>query len=115
MYGKFLKPRAVRRPAVGCIVWLGDGCRTGFVAYAALLFAVQVQEIPQVFSKVVDCVKGELNAEVCGVGIRDRDLKDGFSATVELAQQCFAVEEPGIRKRAIWFVHRLLYDLVCGG
>ena len=84
-------------------------------ANAALLFAVQVQEIPQVFSKVVDCVKGELNAEVCGVGIRDRDLKDGFSATVELAQQCFAVEEPGIRKRAIWFVHRLLYDLVCGG
>ena len=82
-------------------------CESGFVlaSYAALLLAVQVQEVAEVFSEVVDCVDGQLDAEVCGVGICDRDLQYGFSASVEFAQKCFAVEQPGVWKLLGRVVH----------
>jgi hypothetical protein len=51
----------------------------------ALLLAVQVQKVSQVFCEIVDSVHGELDPEVCGVGIGDRDLQDGFAAAIELA------------------------------
>jgi len=89
-------------------------CEVFFVlaADAALLFAMEMQHVAQVFSEVPDCVYRELNAEVRGVGIRDRDLKGGFSAAVELAQQCFAVEQPRIgQPLRFWCVH-WLYDVV---
>jgi hypothetical protein len=35
------------------------------VANGALLFAVQVEKIPQVFGEIVDCVDGKLDSEVC--------------------------------------------------
>ena len=86
--------------------WFECVCESGFVlsSYAALLLAVQVQEVSEVFGEGVDCVYGQLDAEVCGVGICDGDLQHGFSAAVELAQEGFAVEQPGIGK-FWWLLH----------
>jgi hypothetical protein len=36
---------------------------------AALLLAVQVQEVAEIFFEVVDRIDGELNPEVCGVRV----------------------------------------------
>lgn len=65
---------------------------------AALLFAVQVQKVAKILGEIVDRVDCKLDAEMRGVGIGDRDLQDGFSAAVQLADQRFAVEKPGIGK-----------------
>jgi len=67
-------------------------------AYAALFLAMQVQEIAEIFRESVDGVYGELDPEVRGVGICDRDLQHNFSAAVQLAQEGFAVEQPWIRQ-----------------
>ena len=62
-------------------------CEVFFVlaTNTALLFAVEMQHVAQVFSKVPDCVYGDLDAEVRRVCICDRDLEDSFAAAVELA------------------------------
>ena len=44
----------------------------------ALLLAVQVQKVAQGFCQIVDRVYGQLDAEVCGVGVGDRDLQHSF-------------------------------------
>ena len=50
------------------------------------MFAVEMQEVTQVFRETPDCVDGELDSEVCGVAIAVCwDLQDGFSAPVEFA------------------------------
>ena len=84
---------ALRRRVKAYYFWLtrNFGCKcvreSFFVlpSNAALLLAVQVQQVAQIFSEVVDCVDGQLYPEMPRVWVRDRDLKDGFSATVELA------------------------------
>jgi hypothetical protein len=45
---------------------------------AALLLAVQVQQVAQIFSEVVDCVDGQLYPEMRGVWVGDRDLHGRF-------------------------------------
>ena len=54
---------------------------------------MQVQQVAQIFSEVVDCVDGQLDSEVCGVWVCDRNLQHSFSAAVELAQECFATTD----------------------
>jgi hypothetical protein len=66
------------------------------LADRALAFAVQVEEISQILREVPDRGCGELDSEVGGVGIGDWDLQYGFPASLELAQECFAVEQPWI-------------------
>jgi hypothetical protein len=50
-----------------------------------------VQQIAQVLGEVPDGGDSELNAEMCGIRIRDRNLQYGFAATIELAQKGFTV------------------------
>jgi hypothetical protein len=57
---------------------------------------MQVQKVAEVFRQVPDCGDCELDAKVCGVGICDWYLQNDFSAAVELAQECFAIEQPRI-------------------
>ena len=49
-------------------------------------------------SPTLDGVYCELDPEVGSIGIGDWNLQNGFSAAVELAQECFAVEQPRVRK-----------------
>ena len=66
---------APRRRVKAYVVRFGRGvgrecwCEVFFVlaTNAALLFAVEMQHVAQVFSKVPDCVYGDLDAEVRGV------------------------------------------------
>ena len=43
----------------------------------------------QVLGEVPDDGESELNAEMCGIRIRDWNLQYGFAATIELAQKGF--------------------------
>jgi hypothetical protein len=72
-----------------CLVLFAEG---------ALAFAVEVQEIAQILGEVPDGVDSDFDSEVRGVGVGDRNLQNELPAAVQLAQECFAVEEPGIRK-----------------
>ena len=84
------------------VVWgLGLGkcvCECFVVLFpeSALPFAVEVQEVAQILGEVPNAGDGELDSEVRGVRVCDGNLQDHFTASVELAQECFAIEKPGI-------------------
>ena len=54
-------------------------------AKGALAFAVQVQEVAEIFFEIVDGVDGQLDSEVRRIGVRDWNLQRGLAAAGELA------------------------------
>jgi hypothetical protein len=82
-----------------------------FFAERALAFAVKVQDVPKILGEVPDCVDGDLDAEVCGVGVGDGNLQDVFTASIELTQECFAVEKPGVWE---WGLGLLAHGVMVG-
>ena len=84
---------------VGLCVGLGKSVCEGLVVLlpeSALSFAVEVQEIAEVLGEIPDSVNCELDPEVRGVRVCDGNLQNQFTAAVELAQECFAVEQPRV-------------------
>jgi hypothetical protein len=81
---------ALRRRMKAYYFWLtrNFGCkcvRESFFVLssdAALLLAMQVQQVAQIFSEVVDCVDGQLYPEMRRVYVGDRDLQHDFSAAI---------------------------------
>jgi hypothetical protein len=55
-------------------------------------------------AQIPECSGGNVDAKVCGVGIADGDLKDEFTAAVELAEEFLAVEQPRVGKFSRWSV-----------
>ena len=89
----------LRLSVAGRCVGLGKSALQIFFvvsAKVALAFAMQVQEVAEIFFEVVDGVDGQLDAEVRRVGVRDWNLQRGLAAAGKLAQECLAIEKPGV-------------------
>jgi hypothetical protein len=61
-------------------------------ADCSLLLAVEVQKVAEVFGEIPDRGHGELDSEVGCVRICNGDLQDGFSTSIELAQEHLGIE-----------------------
>jgi hypothetical protein len=82
-------------------------CGGGFLLPLALAFEVQREEPADLFAEIPDCGDSELNAEVCCVGISvGWDVQPGFAASVQFAQQGFAIEKPRVGQCFGWSLFR---------
>jgi hypothetical protein len=58
-----------------------------------LVIALKMKRLARIFRSIRNCGTGELDAEnECAFGLGYGNFHDGFAASVEFAQQCFAVE-----------------------
>jgi hypothetical protein len=83
-------------------VWLGGECLCRVLVVlasdAALLFAVQVQQITHGLFEIPECVHSSITAEMRGLKVGNWDVEHELSAASQFAQQGFAVEKPRVWK-----------------
>jgi len=76
-----------------------------FLGELALSVSVQVQQVAEMFSQVPKCIDCDVGRKMDRVR-RGGNLQDQLAAAIELAQERFAIKEPGVWKFLGWsFIH----------